>query len=77
MAREPPAICGDDGRKTMDRKVRARHRRTDPRNTRSLTKLTYALIPGAGGSAWYWHLVEPERRERGHHVVARLTPGGR
>jgi pimeloyl-ACP methyl ester carboxylesterase len=21
--------------------------------------MTYALIPGAGGSAWYWHRVEP------------------
>ena len=21
--------------------------------------MTYALIPGAGGSAWYWHRVAP------------------
>ena len=21
--------------------------------------MTYALIPGAGGSAWYWHRVVP------------------
>ena len=21
--------------------------------------MTYALIPGAGGSAWYWHRVTP------------------
>jgi pimeloyl-ACP methyl ester carboxylesterase len=31
---------------------------------------TYVLIPGAGGSASYWHLVEPELRRRGHDVVA-------
>jgi pimeloyl-ACP methyl ester carboxylesterase len=32
--------------------------------------VTYVLIPGAGGSAWYWHLVEAELRQRGHDVVA-------
>ncbi len=31
---------------------------------------TYVLIPGAGGDAWYWHLLEPELRERGHESVA-------
>jgi pimeloyl-ACP methyl ester carboxylesterase len=31
---------------------------------------TYVLIPGAGGDAWYWHLLEPELRGRGHDVVA-------
>ena len=31
---------------------------------------TYVLIPGAGGSAWYWHLVRPELKARGHDVVA-------
>lgn len=30
---------------------------------------TYILVPGADGSAWYWHLVVPELRERGHTVV--------
>jgi pimeloyl-ACP methyl ester carboxylesterase len=30
---------------------------------------TYVLIPGAGGDVWYWHLLEPELRERGHDVV--------
>ncbi len=33
-------------------------------------RTTYVLIPGAGGSAWYWHLVEAELRRRGHEVVA-------
>jgi pimeloyl-ACP methyl ester carboxylesterase len=31
---------------------------------------TYVLIPGAGGSAWYWYRVVPLLRERGHDVVA-------
>jgi pimeloyl-ACP methyl ester carboxylesterase len=30
---------------------------------------TYILVPGADGSAWYWHLVVPELRDRGHTVV--------
>lgn len=35
---------------------------------------TFALIHGAGDSAWHWHLVEPELRERGHHVVSMDLP---
>lgn len=31
---------------------------------------TYVLIPGAGGVAWYWHLLVAELHARGHHVVA-------
>jgi pimeloyl-ACP methyl ester carboxylesterase len=31
---------------------------------------TYALIHGAGSDAWYWHLVAPQLRARGHDVVA-------
>jgi pimeloyl-ACP methyl ester carboxylesterase len=31
---------------------------------------TYVLIHGAGSDSWYWHLVAPELRERGHDVVA-------
>jgi pimeloyl-ACP methyl ester carboxylesterase len=30
----------------------------------------FVLIPGAGGAAWYWHLVVPELRARGHDAVA-------
>ena len=30
----------------------------------------FALIHGGGGSAWDWHLVVPELRERGHDAVA-------
>jgi pimeloyl-ACP methyl ester carboxylesterase len=36
---------------------------------------TFALIHGGGGSAWDWHLVEPELRERGHEPVAVDLPG--
>ena len=35
---------------------------------------TYALIHGAGDSAFYWHLLEPKLRERGHDVVAMDLP---
>jgi pimeloyl-ACP methyl ester carboxylesterase len=31
---------------------------------------TYILIPGAGGSAWYWHLVDAELRRRGQDALA-------
>jgi pimeloyl-ACP methyl ester carboxylesterase len=31
---------------------------------------TYVLIPGAGSDSWYWHLVVPLLRDRGHDVVA-------
>lgn len=35
---------------------------------------TYVLIHGAGDVAWYWHLMEPELRRRGHDVVAMDLP---
>lgn len=31
---------------------------------------TFALIPGAGGQAWYWHLLVDELRRRGHEAIA-------
>ncbi len=31
---------------------------------------TFVLLHGAGSGSWYWHLVEPELRARGHAVVA-------
>jgi pimeloyl-ACP methyl ester carboxylesterase len=36
--------------------------------------MTFVLIHGAGDSAWYWHLVEPELRGGGHDVVAMDLP---
>lgn len=36
---------------------------------------TFALIHGGGDVGWYWHLVEPVLRRRGHDVVAPDLPG--
>ena len=38
--------------------------------------MTFVLIPGAGGLAWEWHLLEPELRARGHDVVTVGLPAG-
>jgi pimeloyl-ACP methyl ester carboxylesterase len=35
---------------------------------------TFVLIHSAADTAWYWHLVEPELRERGHDVVTMDLP---
>ena len=35
---------------------------------------TFVLIHDAADTAWYWHLVEPELRERGHDVVVMNLP---
>jgi pimeloyl-ACP methyl ester carboxylesterase len=35
---------------------------------------TYVCIHGAGDSAWYWSLLAPELRQRGHEVVAPDLP---
>jgi pimeloyl-ACP methyl ester carboxylesterase len=35
----------------------------------------FVLIPGAGGTPWYWHRVVPELAARGHEVVAVDLPG--
>lgn len=37
---------------------------------RPTTMATYVLIPGAGGDAWYWHLVVPLLEADGHRAVA-------
>jgi pimeloyl-ACP methyl ester carboxylesterase len=39
-----------------------------------MTMATYVLIHGAGDVGWYWHLVEPDLRARGHDVVAPNLP---
>jgi pimeloyl-ACP methyl ester carboxylesterase len=36
---------------------------------------TFVLIPGAGGTAWYWHRVIPLLREAGHEAIAVDLPG--
>ena len=35
----------------------------------------FVLIPGAGGSAWYWHRVASDLEARGHQAVAVDLPG--
>lgn len=37
--------------------------------------MTYVLLAGAGGDAWYWSRVAPLLRERGHEVLAVDLPG--
>jgi hypothetical protein len=44
----------------------------DRRNGWSMA--TYVLIHGAGDTAWFWHLLEAELRDRGHDVVAPNLP---
>lgn len=36
---------------------------------------TFVLIPGAGGSAWYWHLVAERLTEAGHEAIPVDLPG--
>ncbi len=35
----------------------------------------YVLVPGAGGSGWYWHRVVAELARRGHQALAVGLPG--
>ncbi len=35
----------------------------------------YVLVPGAGGSGWYWHRLMPELTRRGHQAVSVDLPG--
>ncbi len=37
---------------------------------------TFILVPGAGGDAFYWHLVLPLLRDAGHEAVAVTLPAG-
>ncbi|MFI8186611.1 alpha/beta hydrolase [Actinacidiphila glaucinigra] len=41
-----------------------------------MTRTTFVLVPGAGGGTWYWHLLVPELRRRGHAAVAVDLPTG-
>jgi pimeloyl-ACP methyl ester carboxylesterase len=40
------------------------------RDVESAATPTFVLVPGAGGDAWYWHLVIEELESRGHDAVA-------
>jgi thioesterase domain-containing protein len=35
----------------------------------------FVLVPGAGGSAWYWHRLVPLLERAGHEAVAVDLPG--
>jgi pimeloyl-ACP methyl ester carboxylesterase len=37
--------------------------------------MTFVLIPGAGGAAWYWHRVVPLLTAAGHDAIAVDLPG--
>lgn len=39
-----------------------------------MQNVTFVLIPGAGGSAWYWHLVEAKLRQRGIEAIPVALP---
>jgi pimeloyl-ACP methyl ester carboxylesterase len=39
-----------------------------------MASVTFILIPGAGGSAWYWHLVAPKLAQCGHEAVPVALP---
>jgi pimeloyl-ACP methyl ester carboxylesterase len=36
---------------------------------------SFILVPGAGGSAWYWHRVVPLLEQAGHEAIAVDLPG--
>jgi pimeloyl-ACP methyl ester carboxylesterase len=38
--------------------------------------MTFVLVPGAGGQAWYWHRLVPELARRGCEAVAVDLPAG-
>jgi Alpha/beta hydrolase family len=40
----------------------------------SMSRFTFILIPGSGGSAWYWHLVAPKLEQRGHEAIPISLP---
>ena len=42
---------------------------------RSGDRRTFVLIPGAGGTAWYWHRVVPLLRAARHEAIAVDLPG--
>jgi pimeloyl-ACP methyl ester carboxylesterase len=41
-----------------------------------MTGATFVLVPGAGGSAWYWHRLVAELTGRGHRAIAVELPAG-
>src|SRR5262245_8410480 len=48
---------------------RVTSRRKEEKGAPSRHRFTFVLVPGAGGDAWYWHLVAPQLEERGYDVI--------
>src|SRR5262245_54102753 len=34
-----------------------------------MRSFSFVLVPGAGGDAWYWHLVAPKLEQEGHEAI--------
>lgn len=47
----------------------------EPLSKGSRKELSFVLIPGAGGMAWYWHRVAPLIEQAGHEAIAVDLPG--
>jgi len=47
-----------------------------PRATGGREGMTFVLIPGAGGEAWFWHRLVVELESRGHAAVPVDLPAG-
>jgi len=41
-----------------------------------MQSFSFVLVPGAGGDAWYWHLVAPKLEEQGHEPIPVNLPAG-
>lgn len=39
-----------------------------------MSRFTFVLVPGSGGSAWYWHLVAPKLEQCGHEAIPVSLP---
>ncbi len=58
-------------RRLSDRFAKMRSERSDRSElTLAAVSPTFVLIPGAGGSAWYWHCVTPLLSAAGADVIA-------
>jgi alpha-beta hydrolase superfamily lysophospholipase len=69
---------GDPSNVAPERERRISGKRRCPTRVRrkevDVSKTSYILIPGAGGDAWYWHLLTDHLEVRGHEVVAVSLP---
>ena len=54
-------------------KLQATRSCTHPRST--MARLTFVLVPGAGGDPWYWRLLAPRLEALGHEAIPVQLPG--